>query len=87
MQMKPSYISKKINGGSSSGANAFQVDNGNIGCPSGTVPILRTAKEDLVRVRSISNSIYDTRKNISSNSDPPVLNHVSVHSFIIIVYK
>ncbi|KAK1258255.1 hypothetical protein QJS04_geneDACA012761 [Acorus gramineus] len=43
-------------------SSSFLFQSGNIGCPSGTVPILRTTKEDLVRARSISNSINGDAK-------------------------
>ncbi|RZC54618.1 hypothetical protein C5167_013457 [Papaver somniferum] len=57
IQMKPNVIQgKEIDGPTSSMVSSvirFKID----GCPSGTVPIRRTTKEDLVNAKRVSNQI------------------------------
>ncbi|KAF8379085.1 hypothetical protein HHK36_028514 [Tetracentron sinense] len=62
IQMRPSFPLKGVTNEASSMANQIRVGLKSKGCPSGTVPIRRTRKEDLIRSKTFASINPNTRE-------------------------
>lgn len=87
MQLRPSsYPVGAFDGISSSSIEIGLKDEG---CPSGTVPIKRVTKDDLIRMRS---SLKHKKKmimmhSLSNSNDDPKYQDVIIYLFILIFYQ